>query len=79
MTIGELLERAMQVIVALRWTAHHTGKVSPELEAEARATLTLLYGGKQSIDPDPSPPLDADDLAHPADDEPYQPTRATGA
>ncbi len=55
MTIGKLLERAMQAIVALRWTAHQTGKVSPEVEAEVRETLKLLYGEKQAIEPDPLP------------------------
>lgn len=54
--LGDLLERAMQVIVALRWGAHHTGEVHPEVEAEVRATLSQLYGAK--CDVDQSPPVD---------------------
>lgn len=53
MSIGELLERAMQVIIAFRWNAHQAGRVSPEMEAEARQTLNLLYGTKQTVEPDP--------------------------
>lgn len=67
MPIGKLLERAMQVIVTLRWTAHHTGEVAPELEKEVRDTLALLYGEKQRLDPDsPAGDLDASGF----DDEP---------
>lgn len=66
MTLGELLERAMQVIVGLRLTAHRTGEVTPEMEAEARDTLARLYGAKQEIEPDPAPP---DEKADDSDDE----------
>jgi len=48
--LGQLLERAMQVIVALRWGAHHTGEVHPEVEAEVRKTLSELYGAKSEVD-----------------------------
>ena len=48
--MGQLLERAMQVIVALRWGAHHTGEVHPEVEAEVRETLSQLYGAKRDVD-----------------------------
>lgn len=52
MTLGKLLERAMQVIVGLRLAAHRTGEVTPEMEAEARETLAKLYGAKQDVEPD---------------------------
>lgn len=52
MTLGKLLERAMQVIVGLRLAAHRTGEVTPEMEAEARETLAKLYGAKQEVEPD---------------------------
>ena len=52
MTLGNLLERAMQVIVSLRLSAHRTGEVPPEVEAEARETLARLYGAKQEVEPD---------------------------
>jgi len=52
--MAELLERAMQVIVALRWGAHHTGEVHPEVEAEVRETLSQLYGAKRDAELGPA-------------------------
>jgi len=52
MSLGKLLEQAMQVIVGLRLAAHRTGEVTPEMEAEARETLAKLYGAKQGIEPE---------------------------
>lgn len=52
--MAELLERAMQVIVALRWGAHHTGEVHPEVEAEVRETLSQLYGAKRDAEHGPA-------------------------
>lgn len=52
--MAELLERAMQVIVALRWGAHHTGEVHPEVEAEVRETLSQLYGAKRDAEHEPA-------------------------
>lgn len=55
MALGVLLERTMQLIVALHWHAHRTGEVTPEMEAEMRETLAGLYEAQQKADLDANP------------------------